>query len=93
MPNLPSAAKRARQSEQARIRNARARSGLSTLRRRLFEAEEAGDPARLETMYRAYCSALDKRAKQGIIPANTAVRRKTRAAAKLRRLSKTTPTA
>lgn len=83
MPNLYSAVKRMRVAEKARQRNKAAKSKISTLRRRLFEACAAGNPEKSRTIFSAYCSALDKAAIKGIIMKNTAVRRKRRAAARL----------
>jgi small subunit ribosomal protein S20 len=89
MPNIESAKKRVRQSEKGRVRNSLVISALNTLRRKLFEAVTAKDQAKGNAAYRAYCSALDKAAKHGIITKNTAVRRKGRAADKIRGLKPT----
>ena len=83
MPTIKSAEKRMRQSRQNRIRNVSAKSALRTLRRRFDDSIGKGDPAATDTQYRAYCSALDKAVKRGIIKKNTAIRRKRRAAAQL----------
>lgn len=85
MPNTKSAEKRMRTSEKARQRNVQAKSQLKTLRRNLQVSLEAGDGAQAQTAYRAYSSGLDKAAKHGVIAKNSAIRKKNRAAAQLRR--------
>lgn len=89
MANIKSAEKRARTSEKARRRNAEAKSRLKTLRRNLLEHIASKDPAKAETAYRTYCSALDKAVKRGIIKKNNSIRKKNRAALLLRQLSAT----
>jgi ribosomal protein S20 len=56
------------------------------LRGRLFAAVAAKDKATSTKAYRDYCSLLDKSAKKGVIPQNTATRRKARAAEMIRPL-------
>jgi small subunit ribosomal protein S20 len=82
MPNIKSAAKRVKTAAKAHARNVAAKSKLKTLKKAFVAAADAekGPEA-----YAAYCSALDKAAKHGIIPKNTAVRKKGRAAARLRK--------
>jgi small subunit ribosomal protein S20 len=87
MPNIHSAVKRMRVSEKARRRNKAAKSKISTLRRRLFEACAANDMDKSREMFSDYCSVLDKAAIKGIIRKNTAIRRKRRAAAKITALA------
>lgn len=84
MPKSISAKKRARQSINARQKNMAIKSKISTSRRKVM-----GEVSDLETaskVYRDYCSTLDKAAKQGVIPKNTAIGRKRRAAARLVKL-------
>jgi ribosomal protein S20 len=71
MPTLKSGLKRMQTSEKSRIK---------TVRGKLFAAVAAKDKAAGEKAYREYCSLLDKSAKKGVIPQNTATRRKARAA-------------
>ena len=85
MPTIKSAEKRMRQSRQNRIRNVSAKSALHTLRRRFDDSIGKGDPAATDTQYRAYCSALDKAVKRGIIKKNTADRNKQRGALRMRK--------
>lgn len=85
MANSKSAAKRAKTSEQSRQRNAQTKAALKTLRKSLLAA--IADPAAPKTQeaYRAFCSALDKGVKHGIVPKNQAIRKKARAGALLRK--------
>jgi len=85
MPNSKNAAKRARTSEKSHQRNAETKSALKTLRKSLLAAIAESAAPKSATAYRAFCAALDKGAKHGIIPKNTAVRKKARAAAMLRK--------
>jgi len=81
MPNIKSAAKRVKTAAKSHARNVATKSKLKTLKKAFVAADAEKGPA----AYAAYCSALDKAAKQGIIPKNTAVRKKGRAAAALRK--------
>ena len=87
MPNIKSASKRIKTSEKAAERNRVLKGGASTARRKLYEAIAAGDATASTAAYRAYCSVLDKGVKKGVIKANNANRRKSRAAARLATLS------
>ena len=85
MPNSKNAAKRARTSEKSRQRNAETKSALKTLRKSLLAAIAESAAPKPDTAYRAFFAALDKGAKHGIIAKNTAIRKKARAAAMLRK--------
>ena len=80
MPTLKSGWKRMQTSEKSRIKNTNIKTNIKTVRGRLFAAVAAKDKAATEKVYREYCSLLDKSAKKGVIPQNTATRRKARAA-------------
>lgn len=82
MPNIKSAKKRLRQNETRRIENLEVKSRMKTFRRKFLESLESD--ADSAGAYSRYCSALDKAVKKGVIKKNTAVRNKSRAAAKLR---------
>ena len=73
-------------SEKSRIKNTNIKTNIKTVRGRLFAAVAAKDKAATEKVYREYCSLLDKSAKKGVIPQNTATRRKARAADMIRAL-------
>ena len=85
MANSPNAAKRARTAEKSRVHNAETKSQLKTLRRSLLAALAANEAPKTDASYRAYCSALDKAVKHGIIKKNSSIRKKARAAAMLRK--------
>ena len=85
MPNIKSAAKRVKTSEKSRRRNAETRSVLKSLRKNLLAAITANESPKTQAAYRASCSALDKGVKHGIVPKNTAIRKKARAATMLRK--------
>jgi len=86
MPHTKSARKRMKQSLRRRTANRSARSGILTARRRFLEALAKGDKVQSQELFRRYCSVLDKAAKKGVIKANAANRRKSRAALKLKAL-------
>lgn len=86
MPILKSAEKRMRSSERRRQKNVATRTRIKTARAELFAALEKKDREAATKSYREYCSILDKSAKHGVITKNTASRRKTRAAEKVRAL-------
>lgn len=87
MPNLKSQKKRMRSDEEKRVLNQGVRTRVKTARRKMMAATAAGEVEATTTAFREYCSILDKAAKKGLLKKNTAVRRKTRAAEKLRELS------
>ena len=84
MPNIKSAKKRLKTSELAYQRNVAERTRLKSARKSFMEAVADNNKDGTDTCYRTYCSVLDKAVKHGIIKKNTAIRRKGRAANKLR---------
>ena len=78
MANSPQAKKRARQSEDARQRNAGQRSAMRTTVKKLQAAIESGDKKLAAEAYKAAVPALDKMARKGVIHKNTAARSKSR---------------
>lgn len=85
MPNIKSAKKRMRTSAQNQARNRAARSRIVTTRRSLYDAIATGDPVVCKEALSSFCSILDKAVKCGAIKSNAAARRKSRAAARIRR--------
>jgi small subunit ribosomal protein S20 len=79
MPNIKSAAKRAKTSEEKRMKNKGVMTLVSTLRNDLYSAISAGDAPKSQELFRKYCSTTDKAMKKGIIKRNAADRRKARA--------------
>jgi ribosomal protein S20 len=86
MPNIKQAGKRAKQAEVRRLTNRSAKSSIATKRRVFVAAIESKDKEKALAGFRAFCSTLDKTAKRGIIPTNTADRRKARASAMLAKM-------
>jgi small subunit ribosomal protein S20 len=87
MPNLTSQKKRMRSDEVKRVQNQGVRTRVKTARRKMMEATATGEVEATSAAFSEYCSVLDKAAKKGLVKKNTAVRRKARAAAKLREVS------
>ncbi|NLB65009.1 MAG: 30S ribosomal protein S20 [Lentisphaerae bacterium] len=85
MANTKGAAKRIRTSEKARGRNIRRKRAVKASRKTMVAAVESADQPKSLEAYRAFCSTLDKAAKEGTIHKNAAIRRKARAAAALRK--------
>jgi len=88
MAHTKSAVKRARTSETRRIANRGVRGDVAAARRSFLEAAAGGDAAKSGQQFKAYCSALDKAAKKGVIAKNNADRHKSRAARRLAALSR-----
>ena len=84
MPNIKSAKKRMLTSEKLRLRNQAEKSKVKHARRSFMEAVEGQNKDLSAETLKSYCSVLDKAAKKGIIGKNTAVRRKRRAAERVR---------
>lgn len=74
MANHPSALKRHRQSEKARLANRSVRARLRTMVRQLREAVVAGDKEAAETKLREASSQLHKAASKGVLHRRTADR-------------------
>lgn len=87
MANIKSAKKRARQSEQNRLRNASARSMVRTALKKVVKAIEANDKAAAESAYSAAVPLMDRYAARGLIHQNKASRHKSRLNAKIRALA------
>lgn len=85
MPNIKSAKKRMLTSEKSRQGNMAVKSLIITERKKLYEAIIAGDAEVIKNALSKYNSSLDKAVKRGAIKANAANRRKSRAAARIRK--------
>lgn len=86
MPNLKSAKKRLRQAEVRTLVNSSRKSRVRTAYRKFTDTLKTGDLTSSKAAYSGFCSALDKAAKAGVLKKNNAVRRKARAASKIRAL-------
>lgn len=80
MPHTKSAAKRMRTSEVARLTNRAVRSSISKAKKAVITETAGGDAQKKAQALRTFFSVVDKAAKKGIITANTANRKKSRAA-------------
>ena len=86
MAHTKSALKRARTSNEDRLRNKAAVSLVKTHQKKLLEAVATKDSKASAEAYKSYCAVLDKAAKKGAITKNTAIRKKARGAAQVRKL-------
>ena len=78
MPNITSAKKRARQSEERRKHNKHIRSGMRTKVKAVVYAIEAGDKDAATSAYKEAVPALDSSVTKGILHKNKAARSKSR---------------
>lgn len=78
MPNIKSAAKRARQNLKREIRNRRIKSLLKTSIRRFEESLQNGDHEDAQAKLHAAVRQIDKAAAKGILHKNNAARKKSR---------------
>lgn len=83
MPNIKSAAKRAKTSAVKRVSNKGVMTLMSTIRNNLYASIAAGDKTKSEELFRSYFSTVDRAAKNRVIRGNSADRRKSRAAARM----------
>jgi small subunit ribosomal protein S20 len=86
MANIKSQIKRNRQNERRRQRNRTVRSELKTRARNAIEAAQAGDAAAAEEALRVAQQRIDAAAAKGVLPKNTAARRKSRLTKQVRAL-------
>jgi small subunit ribosomal protein S20 len=80
MPNIEQQKKRVRIAARQRLENLRYRSTVKTLTRRLRDAVEDGDAARIEEEHRELVRWIDRAASRGALHENTAARKKAQAA-------------
>jgi small subunit ribosomal protein S20 len=83
MPNTKSAAKRAGTSAKSRLKNRAVKGGIGTARARFLKAVAGGNQSEALSLFKEFCSVVDKALKYGVIKANTASRKKSRAALRL----------
>jgi small subunit ribosomal protein S20 len=87
LANIKSAKKRARQSEQRRLRNVSARSMVRSALKKVVKAIEAKDKAGATEAYQVATPIMDRYAARGLIHKNKAARHKSRLNAKIRALA------
>ena len=80
MANIKQQKKRNRRALEQRERTLRYRSTIKTLFRRLGDAAESGDGARVEEEARQLEHLIDRAAAEGVIHRNNAARKKSRVA-------------
>lgn len=78
MPNITSAKKRARQSEERRMHNKHIRSSMRTRVKSVVYAIETGDKEAAIAAYKLAIPAIDGSVSKGIIHKNKAARHKSR---------------
>jgi small subunit ribosomal protein S20 len=87
MPRTRSAAKQARASLRRQAHNKTVKSRLHTLERKFLTLLDTKKAAEASAAYRLLTSALDKAAKVQVIHRNTASRKKSRLAARMKTLA------
>jgi small subunit ribosomal protein S20 len=87
LANIKSAKKRARQSEQRRLRNVSARSMVRSALKKVVKAIDAKDKAAATSAYAVAVPVMDRYAARGLIHKNKAARHKSRLNAKIRDLA------
>ncbi len=80
MANIKQQKKRVGIQERQRIENLRYRSTIKTLTKRLESAASDGDAERASAEHRELVRTIDRAATRGALHANTAARKKSRAA-------------
>ncbi|HSE94367.1 MAG TPA: 30S ribosomal protein S20 [Methylomirabilota bacterium] len=88
MANIASALKRMRQSEKRRARNMAVRSAVRTAVKTARTALETGPVADAQAVLARTIRTLDKAVTKGVLPKNTAARRKSRLARQLNALAR-----
>jgi small subunit ribosomal protein S20 len=86
MANIKSQIKRNRQNERHRTRNKATRSELKTRARAALEAAQSGDAAAAQEALRMAQKRIDEAVAKGVLPKNTAARRKSRLTSQVRSL-------
>ena len=87
MANTAQAKKRAKQSEQRRIRNAGQRSNLRTFIKKVIAAVKEGDKEKAQAAFKTAMHVIDSAVNKGLIHKNKAARGKSRLNAKVKALS------
>lgn len=87
MPHSKQAAKRLRQADRRRLANRTRMTAMKSQIKRTDAALDAGDLARAQGEMPAVMKKIDKAAKKGTIHKNTAARRKSRLARRLKALA------
>jgi len=86
MANHRSAAKRARQSEKRRMRNASVKSALRTSTKKFILAVQNGDKELAQSLLGPVCRQWDKSVSKNVTDKKTAARKKSRLAIQMNKL-------
>ncbi|MFC1498080.1 30S ribosomal protein S20 [Verrucomicrobiota bacterium] len=86
MPTTKSAKKRMKTSHEKQIRNTRTKNKIKSSRKELYKIIESGDKEKSVQKFKEYCSVVDRATKNGVLKANTASRKKSRASAHLKKM-------
>ena len=86
MPNTKSAEERMRNSARKQVRNRVINTRLHSLEKKYLQILGTGKKDDAQKAYQAVCSAFDKAAKTGTVPATRASRKKSRLALQLNKL-------
>jgi small subunit ribosomal protein S20 len=87
MANTAQAKKRAKQSEQRRIRNAGQRSNLRTFIKKVILAVNEGDKEKAQAAFKTAVPVIDSAVNKGLIHKNKAARGKSRLHARVKALA------
>ena len=88
MPITKSAKKSLRQIKKRALRNLQQKNTIKTLIKKTLKAATAGDTDKVTDLLRQTQKAIDKAAKRNVLKKNTANRKKSRLAAKVRKIAK-----
>ncbi len=90
MANIKSKEKRNRQSEKSRIKNSRVKSSIRTAAKtvnKLIDSKEEKDLTLINEKFKLFVTRIDAAAQKGIVHKNTAARKKSRLAHKIKSLT------
>ncbi len=93
MANIPSAAKRHRQSEKRRLRNKHYRSTVKTATRKVREALATKDTSKIHSAFREAESLIDRARSKGVFHPRAAARRISRLAQAVAKVAPQAPAA
>jgi small subunit ribosomal protein S20 len=88
MPNTKSAKKDLRQTKRKNLKNSAEKNKIKDLLKKTLKAVEAGQADQVKELSRQFQKAVDKAVRAGWLKKNTASRRKSRLALKIKKSSK-----
>lgn len=87
MANIKSAVKRAKQAEASRLRNRAVKSTVLTATKKVRAAIATGNKEEAQKLLPSFSSTVDKAVKKGVLPKNTASRKKSRMAVNIAKMA------